>query len=100
MGQLLAAVAAATIPMGIVQASSTMTDAIVAFWVICAVSETLSLQRGGAIAPLVIYSSLAAGLGILDETNSGGLSAALCPAGRFDLLRRVRLGQTARAGRD
>jgi hypothetical protein len=42
-GQLLAVVFTATIPMGIVQASSTMTDYVVSFWMVCVASETMAI---------------------------------------------------------
>ncbi|HSB90166.1 MAG TPA: hypothetical protein VLD63_09095, partial [Anaerolineales bacterium] len=41
--QLLAAVFVVTLPMGIAQASSTMTDYVVAIWVICVAYESLGL---------------------------------------------------------
>ncbi len=42
-GQLLAAIVVATLPMGILQASSTQTDYAEAFWLVCALSSALSL---------------------------------------------------------
>ncbi len=38
-GQWLASLFVATLPMGIVQASSSMTDYVVAFWILCAAIE-------------------------------------------------------------
>jgi hypothetical protein len=95
-GQLLAAVVAATIPMGLVQASSTMTDAIVAFWVICAVSETLRLRQAQAIVPPVIFSSLAAGLGLLTKPTAAVFLLPFALLAGLFLLRRASLRQTAR----
>ncbi len=94
-GQVLAAVVAGTIPMAIVQASSTMTDVIVGFWVICAVSETLQLLRKGPVAPSVIYSSLAAGLGLLTKPTAAVFLLPFAFLAGLILLRRVRLLQTA-----
>ncbi len=95
-GQLLAAVVAATIPMGIVQASSTMTDAIVAFWVICAVSEVLRLRTAQLIAPPVIFSSLAAGLALLTKPTAAVFLLPFALLAGLLLLRRAHLWQAAR----
>jgi len=42
-GQVLAAVLAATLPVGIAEASSTMTDLVLGAWMLCAAAETLAL---------------------------------------------------------
>lgn len=44
-GQFFAAVVCATIPMGILQASSTQNDYVVAFWLVCFVYSVLSVAR-------------------------------------------------------
>ncbi|MCC5616463.1 glycosyltransferase family 39 protein [Nostoc sp. CHAB 5836] len=46
-GQVLSAVVTATIPMGILQASSTQNDYVVAFWVVCLAYYLLSTIQGG-----------------------------------------------------
>jgi hypothetical protein len=69
-GQLLAAVFAATIPMGIVQASSTMTDYVVSFWMVCVASETIAIWRGQRGWIEVTLVSLAAGLAILTKPTA------------------------------
>ena len=66
-GQILAAVITATIPMGIVQASSTMTDYVAAFWVVCAVSESLEMRAQGPDTARVFYISGAAGLALVTK---------------------------------
>jgi 4-amino-4-deoxy-L-arabinose transferase-like glycosyltransferase len=43
-GQVFAAITAATIPMGILQASSTQNDLVVAFWLLCAISFLFAYQ--------------------------------------------------------
>jgi hypothetical protein len=85
-GQVLAAVLAATIPMGIVQASSTMTDLVAAFWVACTAAEALALWQGSengivwaaslpkpshfpVFLPLV-FISLGAGLALLTKPTA------------------------------
>ncbi len=65
-GQWLAAAFAATIPMGIVEASSTINDYIATFWVVCAVVEVLAYYKNNENRSLV-YCSAAAGLAILTK---------------------------------
>jgi hypothetical protein len=78
LGQILAVVAAASIPMGIAQASSTMTDTVVAFWVMCAAAEALPLLAGGSPAQAVPFASLAAGLALLTKPTA---AAYILPVG-------------------
>jgi hypothetical protein len=65
-GQLLAAGFAATIPMGIVQASSSITDYVATFWVICAIAEVMAYHKSDENRSLV-YISLATGSAILTK---------------------------------
>ncbi len=68
-GQWLAACFAATLPMGIVQASSTATDYLTAFWTVCAAVEVLHYhQHGEPRGP--IFASLAAALALLTKPVS------------------------------
>jgi hypothetical protein len=93
LGQILAVVAAATIPMGIVQASSTMTDSVVAFWVVCAAAEALALWSGAAPGSSMLYAGLAAGLALLTKPTA---AAFVLPVGIFFaaiLFRKVTLRQ-------
>jgi hypothetical protein len=69
-GQLLSAGFAATIPMGIVQASSTMTDYVLAFWMLCVASETIRMYQGKVDFNGTVYISFAAGLAILTKPTS------------------------------
>lgn len=48
-GQIFAAVFCATIPMGILQASGTQNDYVVAFWLVCLVHYILQTVQGEAI---------------------------------------------------
>ncbi|HSB65651.1 MAG TPA: hypothetical protein VLD65_03685, partial [Anaerolineales bacterium] len=68
-GQWLAAGFAITIPMGIVQASSTITDYVATFWVVCAVTECVAYYKRNENRSLV-YMSLAAGLAILTKPTA------------------------------
>lgn len=68
-GQYLSVLFAATIPMSIVQASSTMIETVVAFWVICVATEVLRLEGRHSIIPEIVMMSIAAGLAILSKPN-------------------------------
>ena len=66
LGQWLATYFAATLPIGIVEASSTITDYVVTFWVICAVTEVLRYHRSGSTLA-VFFFSLALALAMLTK---------------------------------
>jgi hypothetical protein len=70
MGQVLAGVLAATLPMGIAQASSTMTDYVVALWMVTLFSETLTFNRKPNQDDAIVFGSLAAGLGFLTKPTA------------------------------
>ena len=55
-GQIFAAVVAGTIPMGILQGSSTQNDYVVAFWMVCLVYYAMLLKADGKL-----FYALAAG---------------------------------------
>jgi hypothetical protein len=65
-GQLLAACFAATLPMGIVQASSTATDYLTTFWTVSAAVEVLQFHQQERKESL-FFASLAAGLALLTK---------------------------------
>ena len=67
LGQVLAVAASVSIPMGIVQASSTMTDYVVAFWVVCLAVEALTLLAEPHNAKAIVLSSMAVGLALLTK---------------------------------
>jgi hypothetical protein len=69
-GQLLSAVFAASIPMGIVQASSTMTDYVLSFWLVCVASEAIRMYQYKADILGVMFISFGAGLAILTKPTS------------------------------
>jgi len=68
--QILSVVFAVTLPMGIVQASSTMNDYVVAFWVVCAAVETLILMQERISITNILMLSGAAGLAILTKPTA------------------------------
>jgi hypothetical protein len=69
-GQVLAAAFAASIPMGIVQASSTTTDYAVAFWMIVVASETLRWMKGPPTPATVLALGAGAGLAVFTKPTS------------------------------
>jgi len=64
IGQLFASVFVVTLPMGIAHASSTMTDYIVALWMIVVASESLTILKGTHDKSTIIFLCLAAALAI------------------------------------
>lgn len=69
-GQALAAVFVVTLPMGIAQASSTMTDYVVAIWMVCVAVEALGLRSSGNHTLRAGYLGAAVGLGILTKPTA------------------------------
>ena len=69
-GQILAAVFAVTLPMGIMQASSTQTDYVIAFWFVCFVYYLLRLQRKDTDWPHLLAMSAAIGLAVLTKATA------------------------------
>jgi len=97
--QILAAVIAATIPMAITQASSTMNDIVVALWTICVAAETLGLAREKTSVRNVIYLSLAAGMALLTKATAVAYLLPFALWAAVVIVRSVRLrGAALRAG--
>jgi len=68
-GQILAALIVTTIPMGILQSSSTQTDYVVSFWLVCFVYYLLEVKKD----PKMIYSlytGASLGLAVLTKATS------------------------------
>jgi hypothetical protein len=76
-GQLLAALFAATLPMGILQASSTQNDYVAAFWLVALAVTVLGWRerRASPTAALAVGASL--GLALLTKTSAYLLAAPL-----------------------
>ncbi len=89
-GQIISVLFAATIPMGIVQASSTMTDYVVALWVVCVAVEILGLQPKRSIVVEVVAMSAAAGLAILTKPIA---YAYLLPLAIYAVFRIIRISK-------
>jgi len=69
VGQALSAVIAATVPMGILQGSSTQTDLTVAFWLACFVYFLMVISRKPALIS-VLGAGGALGLAILTKATA------------------------------
>ncbi len=95
-GQLLAAIVTATIPMGIVQASSTMTDYVMAFWVVCAASETVGLILDGPRSASLTFNSLAAGMALVTKPTALVYLLPFAVLTGVVLIRRAKLGRALR----
>ena len=98
-GQLLAAFACATIPMGVLQASTTQNDYAAALWLVCLVSALLALDSPGLGPTLAAGMSL--GLAVLTKGTSYMYAApfviAFVLAGRRRSLTR-KIGQGVAIG--
>jgi hypothetical protein len=70
LGQWLAAAFTVSLPMGIIQASSTTTDYVVALWLVCVAAEWSGLRRASVGKDGLAYSSLGAGLGALTKPTA------------------------------
>ena len=68
-GQIFAAVVCATIPMGILQGSSTQNDYVVSFWLVCFVYFALLLRKEANLL-YVLGTGAALGLGILTKATA------------------------------
>ena len=67
--QIIASVITATIPMGIIQASSTQNDYTTAFWMVCFVTFGLSYKKDASIQNVFLTGS-ALGLAILTKATA------------------------------
>lgn len=69
-GRLLASAFCLSIPMAVLQASSTQNDLVSAFWLLC-LAYLVAAPRGQASPPSnAVYVGMAAGLGMLTKTTS------------------------------
>lgn len=97
-GQWLAALVAATVPMAIVQASSTMTDIVVGFWLLVAFVEVLGLCETGRLATGGALAGAAAGLALLTKPTAVPFLASLAPLGAYGAWRHGRVRGVLLAG--
>jgi hypothetical protein len=62
--QLFVALFTLTLPMGIAQSTSTMTDYLVALWILMVAIESVHLSQGRSLKECVFFITIAAGLAI------------------------------------
>jgi hypothetical protein len=97
-GQLLTVVFTATLPMGIAQASSTMTDYAVAFWMVCVASESLSIMKRGLKPNALVFISLGAGLALLTKLTAVAYLLPFAAVVLVVSLRRFSVGRSLLMG--
>jgi hypothetical protein len=99
LGQLGSAIFVATLPVGIIQASSTMTDYVVAVFLVATAIETLTLARNGQIGWMNrIALGLAASLAILTKPTAYAYVIPFALYSGYVILRRERFASAARWG--
>lgn len=74
-GQIISSFITATLPMGILQATSTQTDYVAAFWLSCLAFFVLKYVRGSQELPASFGIAFALGLGLLTKPNIGLFAA-------------------------
>ena len=96
LGRVMTVVFAATIPMGIVQASSTVADYVVAFWIICVAYETVRILKGEITNSSVVYVSLGAGLGLVTKPTAVAFALPFAILVAFFVFRKSSIAQALR----
>ncbi|MCI0827701.1 MAG: hypothetical protein J4N73_08025 [Chloroflexi bacterium] len=74
-GRLAGVLFAATLPMGIIQASSTITDYLVALWLVAGVSEVLRIRAGNSGLTAFSFLALATGLALATKPTAAAFLA-------------------------
>lgn len=86
-GRVLSIVASAALPMGIIQASSTMTDYVVALWMVCVASESLSLLARQDKSSEYFFVGASAGLALVTKPTAFAYLPPFAALGAYSLLR-------------
>lgn len=93
--QLLAVLIAACLPMGILQASSTQTDYVVTFWLVCFVFYVLAIleliQSQSTLWPHTIFAGISLGLSCLTKPTAYLLAAPFLAWLSLSLARKLGL---------
>jgi len=69
-GQIFASLVCATIPMGILQSSSTQTDYVAAFWLVCFLNCAFELARSSRSTSLALFAGASLGLAALTKATA------------------------------
>ncbi|MBM2842180.1 MAG: 2 protein [Anaerolineales bacterium] len=89
-GQWMAGLFVATLPMGIAQASSTMTDYIVAWWVVCAAAEVSESLTYSPKPEHIVVMGSAAGLALVTKPTGAVFLAPFAVIACWMLVRNFR----------
>jgi hypothetical protein len=92
--QLLAAVFLGTLPMGIIQASSTVSDYVMTVWVLCAAVECIKVFVNGIESSRLVFASLAAGLALFTKPIAVAYLPPLAIFLAVVMVRRIGLGRS------
>jgi hypothetical protein len=94
-GQVLAALACATLPMGVLQATSTQNDYVTAFWLVCLAHALFEFRDRPGWGPALLAGT-ALGLALLTKGTAYLLAAPLVAVFLLDHVRRP-CGRSVRA---
>jgi hypothetical protein len=92
-GQLFTAVFALTLPMGIAQSTSTMTDYILALWMLIVAIESVHLTLNRSARECVFFIIIAAGLAINTKPLAFAYLLPFCIYVSIHLLKRVQFSR-------
>lgn len=96
--QLLSAIFLITIPIAIAEATSTMTDFVLSFWLIIAVAETVEILHG-KYSPIGVFTlTISAGLAFLTKPTSVAFLLPLAMTVAWSFVRNHQLGKMLRIG--
>lgn len=83
IGQWLSSIFSLTIPMGIIQSSSTQNDYVLAFWIVCLASEVLTMYQHENWKQTSVFLGLSGGFAVLTK---GTAISYLVPFGALAIL--------------
>jgi hypothetical protein len=95
--QLFSMLFTATLPLAIVQASSTMTDCAVAFWMIVVAVESVTVMKNEDDIWTIVILSLSAGLAILTKPTGYAFTLPFAVLITITLIRRSNFKRFARS---
>lgn len=87
-GPLMAVLYAATLPVAIIQASSTMNDLVLGFWLVVVAVESVDLWSGGPVREAPASLAAAAGLALLTKPTAVAFLLSFAVADGIGLWRR------------
>jgi hypothetical protein len=85
-GRLAGVLFAATLPMGIIQASSTITDYVVALWLVAGVSEVLRIREEDSGLTTFSFLAISSGLALATKPTAAAFLAPFLAYAAYMLL--------------